>query len=170
MRFYNVRWMALARRKYCPACGTRMVTSLTTQQAINQEGRPVQYYNVVMYECPKGHPTATFDFSQASLDPGGRDRGFRMAVPVGPEGEAVVTETFLDRFDLSWALTVIGLSLGYLLFAWGLIVIPGPPAAKIIAAVVLTLSAFYILAHMTSVPEPRPGRGGGPAAGSNGAP
>lgn len=153
--------MTLARKKYCPACGTRMVTSRTTQQAINQEGRPVQYYNVIMYECPRGHSTATFDFSQASLDPGGRDRGFRMRVPTGPQGEALVTETFLDRFDLSWALTVIGVALGYLLFAWGLIVIPGPPAGKIIAAIAWTLSAFYVVIHMTAAPGGGPKYGGG---------
>jgi len=134
-----------------------MVVSRTNQQAINQEGRPVQYYNVLMYECPQGHPTTTFDFSQASLDPAGRERGFRMQVTAGPRGEAVVEESFLDRFDLSWAITVVGLALGYLLFAWGLIVIPGPATAKIVAAVALTASAFYILAHMIAAPETKAG-------------
>lgn len=133
-----------------------MVTERTTQRAINAEGRPVQYYNVLRYDCPRGHSTTTFDFSQASLDPGGRDVGFRWRVATDSRGEAVVTENFLDRFDLSWALTVIGLALGYLLFAWGLIVIDGPPAGKIIAAIVLTLSAFYILAHMTAAPADAP--------------
>lgn len=158
----------LARKKYCPACGTRMVTSMTTQQAINQEGRPVQYYNVLMYECPRGHSTATFDFSQASLDPGGRDRGFRMTVEAGPRGEAVVRETFLDRFDFSWALTVVGLALGYLLFMWGLVAIPGSAGGKIVGTVALTLAAFYILAHMTAAPGDGP-KSGGEAARLNGA-
>lgn len=92
-----------------------------------------------------------------------------MRVPTGPQGETIVTETFLDRFDLSWALTVVGLSLGYLLFAWGLIVIPGPAAGKIVAAVALTLSAFYILAHMTAAPgDGRTSGGGTASAGANG--
>lgn len=129
-----------------------METERTTHRAINAEGRPVQYYNVLRYECPQGCSTATFDFSQASLAPDGRDRGFRLTVPTGPEGEAVITETFLDRFDFSYFITVVGLVLGYLLFAWGLIVIPASPVGKIVVAALLTVSAFYILIHLTAAP------------------
>lgn len=145
----------MARKKYCPACGTRMVPEKTTHRAINAEGRPVLYYNVWRHECPQGCPTATFDFSQSSLDPDGRDRGFRLTVETGPAGEAVVTETFLDRFDLSFAITVVGLVLGYALFAWALITIPGPPVAKIVLAVLLTAAAFFTLAHMAPLPSRR---------------
>lgn len=75
-----------------------------------------------------------------------------MSVEAGPEGEAVVRETFLDRFDLSWALTVVGLSLGYLLFMWGLVTIPASAGGKIVSTVALTLGAFYTIAHMTAAP------------------
>lgn len=129
-----------------------MKTERTTHRAINAEGRPVQYYNVVRYECPQGCATATFDFSQASLDPDGRDRGFRLHVATSPEGEAVVTETFLDRFDLAYAVTVVGLVLGYALFMWALFTIPASPVGKIVSAALLTVAAFYILIHMTSAP------------------
>lgn len=129
-----------------------METERTTHRAVNAEGRPVQYYNVLRYGCPQGCSTTTFDFSQASLDPDGRDRGFRLAVETGPEGEAVITEAFLDRFDFSYVLTVIGLALGYLLFSWGLITIPASPVGKIVTATLLTISAFYILIHLTSEP------------------
>lgn len=143
----------MARKKYCPACGTRMDYERTTHRAINAEGRPVQYYNVLRYVCPQGCATATFDFSQASLDPDGRDRGFRLHVETSPEGEAVVTETFLDRFDFSYFLTVVGLILGYLLFTWALFTIPAPPVGKILFAALLTLSAFYVIIHLTTKAE-----------------
>lgn len=132
-----------------------METERTTHRAINAEGRPVQYYNVLRYECPQGCATATFDFSQASLDPDGRDRGFRLHVETSPEGEAVVTESFLDRFDFSYFLTVVGLILGYLLFMWALITIPASAVGKIVNAGLLTVAAFYVLIHLTTKPEPR---------------
>ena len=34
----HVRWRALSRKKYCPACGTRMEAERTTHRAVNAEG------------------------------------------------------------------------------------------------------------------------------------
>lgn len=133
-----------------------MNTERTTHRAINAEGRPVQYYNVLRYECPQGCATATFDFSQASLDPGGRDRGFRLHVQTKPDGEVVVAETFLDRFDFAYFITVVGLILGYLLFMWALITVPVSPVGKVVNAGLLTVAAFYVVIHMTTKSEPKP--------------
>ncbi len=136
-----------------------MEAELTTHRAMTAEGRPVQYYNVWRYECPNGCPTATFDFSEASLDPEGRDRGVRLHVETGPEGEMVVTETYGGRFDFAYFLTVVGLALGYLMFMWALFTIPASPVGKIVSAALLTLAAFYILIHMTSLPGRKPTAG-----------
>lgn len=133
-----------------------MEATVTTHRAINAEGRPVQYYNVLRYQCPQGCPTATFDFSEASLDPGGRERGFRLHAVSDAGRDAAVAEPVAGGFDLALAITVAGLLLGYLMFSWALFTIPALPAAKIVLAALLTLSAFYILVHVTTKPEPRP--------------
>lgn len=143
----------MARKKYCPACGTRMEATVTTHRAINAEGRPVQYYNVLRFECPRGCPTATFDFSEATLHPQGRVRGFRLHGEPVAGGEAAA-EPVGGGFDLAYAITVVGLVLGYLMFSWALFTTPAAPAAKIVLAALLTLSAFYILIHLTTKAEP----------------
>lgn len=131
-----------------------MEWTVTTHRAINAEGRPVQYYNVLRFECPQGCPTATFDFSEASLDPEGRDRGFRLHVETDAKGEAVVEERLDGGFDLAFFITVVGLILGYVMFTWALFTIPASPLVKIVFAVLLTLSAFYIIIHLTTKAEP----------------
>src|SRR5690606_14618315 len=104
-----------------------MVADRTSHRTVNPQGRPVLYYNVWRYECPQGCATTTLDFSEASLDPQGRARGYRLAVQAGPNGQIVVTPTHAGPFDLSLFITVLGLILGYVIFAWALIVIPASP-------------------------------------------
>jgi len=100
----------LSRRRYCPACGARMEAELTTHRAVNAQGRAVLYYNVWRYECPNGCATATVDFSEASLDPAGLRRVGQVHVSAGPSGELVVhPPSLLDRIDLSFIITVLGL-------------------------------------------------------------
>jgi len=143
----------LSRRRYCPACGARMEAELTTHRAVNAQGRAVLYYNVWRYECPNGCATATVDFSEASLDPAGLRRVGQVHVSAGPSGELVVhPPSLLDRIDLSFIITVLGLVFGYSMFAWALVVIPASPIGKIVCAVALTLSALYIIAHLTAAP------------------
>ncbi|MBO8141666.1 MAG: hypothetical protein H0Z37_05715 [Firmicutes bacterium] len=142
----------MSRKKYCPACGSRMEGTRTTHRTVNAEGRPVLYYNVWRFECPQGCATTTYDYSQASLDPEGRMRGFRWAVEAGPSGAAAAAPSFLERLDLSFLITVVGLILGYLMFAWCLIIIPASPVGKIVCAALLTAGALYVLVHLTAAP------------------
>src|SRR5690606_25820774 len=121
-----------------------MEAELTTHRAVNAQGRAVLYYNVWRYECPNGCATATLDFSQASLDPAGLRRVGQVQVRPGPSGEVVVHQpSLLDRIDLSFIITALGLIFGYAMFAWALVVIPASPTGKIVCAVALTLSALY---------------------------
>jgi len=143
----------LSRRKHCPACGARMEAELTTHRAVNAQGRAVLYYNVWRYDCPNGCATTTLDFSQASLDPAGLRRVGQVQVRSGPRGEIVVHQpSLLDRLDLSFIISALGLIFGYGIFAWALVVIPASPIGKIVCAVALTLSALYIVVHMTAAP------------------
>ena len=131
-----------------------MEAERTTHRTVNAQGRPVLYYNVWKYDCPQGCATTTYDFSEASLDPEGRARAYRLVTAGAPQGEMVVAPSFLDRLDLSFLITVIGLILGYCLFAWALIIIPASPIGKIVTAAALTLGAFYIIVHLTAAPSP----------------
>ncbi|HEY8496014.1 MAG TPA: hypothetical protein VIK98_03130 [Limnochordales bacterium] len=126
---------------------------MTTYRGVNAQGRAVLYYNVWRYECPNGCATATLDFSQASLDPAGLRRVGQVQVRPGPSGEVVVHQpSLLERMDLSFIITVLGLIFGYAMFAWALVVIPASPIGKIVCAVALTLSALYIVVHLTAAP------------------
>ena len=130
-----------------------MEAELTTHRGVNAQGRAVLYYNVWRYECPNGCATATLDFSQASLDPAGLRRVGQVQVRPGPSGEVVVHQpSLLDRIDLSFIITALGLIFGYAMFAWALVVIPASPIGKIVCAVALTLSALYIVVHLTAAP------------------
>ncbi len=139
-----------------------MEAERTTHRGVNAQGRPVLYYNVWRYECPNGCSTATLDFSEASLDPEGRHRGYRVKVQTTSQGQAVLaaefSPSFLDRLDLSFVLTVLGLVFGYGIFAWALVVIPASPMGKIVCAAALTIGALYVVAHLTSAPG-RNGKG-----------
>ncbi|MFS8543040.1 MAG: hypothetical protein LOD91_04265 [Limnochordales bacterium] len=131
-----------------------MVAERTTQRTVTGQGRPVLYYNVWRFDCPQGCATTTFDFSEASLDPQGMFRPQRLAAETGSGGELVVAPpSLLDRLDLSYLITVVGLILGYAMFAWALIVIDASPVGKIISAALLTLGAFYVVIHMTAAPR-----------------
>lgn|GEM_PF-2794780 len=156
----------MSRRKYCPACGTRMEAERTTHRTVNAQGRPVLYYNVWKYDCPQGCATTTYDFSEASLDPEGRARAYRLVTAGAPQGDvAVAAPSLLDRLDLSFLITVLGLILGYCMFAWALIIIPASPMGKIVTAAAFTLGAFYVVVHMTTAPKREPSAAVAVAAG-----